>query len=189
MPRAVRQFSAVSMPDCKNCTADLPVTLINLTAPDAARAMRSPVNCGPPGAAQSLRLPGSYPDRHASPRNSFWPPDSHRCGPLLPLLPAWHWGWARYRGAETGKNKWACADGACPQTHTINMQRVRGQLRPLSASCGTALADPPGSLVYGAAQQTPDTLKPHNKHRGSGSSLPRDDPGHPMGGAAPNGPP
>ena len=56
------------------------------------------------------------------------------------------------RGAETAQNKRACADGASPQTHTINMRRVRGQLRPLSAICGTPLSDPPGSLVYGAAQ-------------------------------------
>ena len=92
MARTISAFHAISMSDSKDCTADLPVTLVNLTAPGAARAMRSPVICGPPGAAQSLRLPGSYPDRHASPRTSFWPPDSHRCGPLLPLLPAWHWG-------------------------------------------------------------------------------------------------
>ena len=41
MARELSAFPAISISVSKDCTADLPVTLVNLTAPGAARAMRS----------------------------------------------------------------------------------------------------------------------------------------------------
>ena len=123
------------------------------------------------------RMPAyATPHRLASYTYSITPLTTCFCAPQ----PAGCCRLAATERAVIGQQHRAFEHEASPYLPAINARPTYAQVRPLGDSPGTPPPDPPGSLVFGAAQQTPDALKTHNKHQAGESSLPRYDPGHQM---------
>ena len=116
------------------------------------------------------------PDRLASYTYSITPLTTCFCAPR----PAGCCRLAATERAAIGQQHRAFEHEASPYLPAIDARPTYAQVRPLGDSPGTPPPDPPGSLVFGAAQQTPDALKTHDKHQASERSQPRYDPGHQM---------
>ena len=79
--------------------------------------------------------------------------------------------------------------GAAPFTLANNTEHICAQVRPLSATCGIHQIGGFRALGRRSLRWTPEQRRQQPKTTDYQHSLPRHDPGHRAGGAAPKGPP
>ena len=84
-----------------------------------------------------------------------------------------------------------CVFGAGASLHmsAITQEQMRAQVRPLSASCGSLEVAGFQALGRRSRRWTPEQPRRQPKTTDHRHNLPRHDPGHRVGGAAPKGPP
>ena len=108
---------------------------------------------------------------------------------FCPAAPLWLHCASHNRAISLGQHKHGYQAGAAPFTLANNTEHICAQVRPLSATCGIHQIGGFRALGRRSLRWTPEQRRQQPKTTDYQHSLPRHDPGHRAGGAAPKGPP